>query len=446
MNISKKDIDKLNAEITINLGPADYEEKVNEAIKKVQRSAAMPGFRPGKVPAGLIKKQYGTSILVEEMNKILNDSLHNYITENNIEVLGNPLPKEQQPVDWNNQKDFTFTYELGLAPQFDLKIDNSHSFNYKKVKVDEELVEKYLKDVRRNYGKPVNPEVAGDKDVLFVDIVELDADNNIKPGGVFKSTSVGIDRLKNEALKSKLIGLKKEDKLVINVNELYETALDKSVSLGIDKEAAENFSANIQLTVKNIARLDDADLNQELFDKIYGPGKINSEEEFRNKIREELGLMFNQDSDRDLRKEIEKTLISKLNIQLPDEFLKRWLMAVNEKPITKEQLEKEYPEYADAMKWRLIENKIIKDNNIAVNAEEATNEAKAFIRSEYARYGQTPEEEDVEKIAKDLLTKEKEAQKIFENLYAKKVLDLIKTNCKLESKEVSYNEFFGISN
>jgi trigger factor len=446
MNISKKDIDKLNAEITINLGPADYEEKVNEAIKKVQRSAAMPGFRPGKVPAGLIKKQYGTSILVEELNKILNDTLHNYINDNKIEVLGNPLPKEQQPVDWNNQKEFTFTYEVGLAPQFDLKIDGSHSFNYKKVKVDDELVEKYLKDVRRNYGKPVNPEVAGDKDVLFVDIVELDADNNIKPGGVFKSTSVGIDRLKNEDLKKKLIGLKKEDKLVINVNELYDTALDKSVSLGIDKEAAENFSANIQLTVKNIARLDDAELNQELFDKLYGPGKVNSEEEFRNKIREELGMMFNQDSDRDLRKEIEKTLISKLNIELPDEFLKRWLMAVNEKPLSKEQLEKEYPEYADAMKWRLIENKIIKENNIAVEADEAKEEAKAFIKSEYARYGQTPNEEDVEKIAKDLLTKEKEAQKIFENLYAKKVLDLIKNNCKLESKEVSYNEFFGISN
>ncbi len=446
MNISKKDIDSLNAEIVINLGPADYEGKVTEAIKKVQRNAAMPGFRPGKVPVGLIKKQYGTSILVEELNKILNDSLHNYINDNSIEILGNPMPKEQQPVDWNNQKDFTFTYELGLAPKFDIKVDDSHSFTYKKVKIDEELVEKYLKDVRRNYGKSVNPEVAGEKDVLFVDIVELDAEGNIVPGGIFKSTSIGIDRLKNESIKPKLIGLKKEDKLTVNVNELYETALDKSISLGIDKEAAEAFNGNIQLTVKNIARLEDAELNQELFDKLYGAGKINSEEEFRNKIKEELGLMFNQDSDRDLRKEIEKTLVTKLNLPLPDEFLKRWLVAVNEKPLSAEQLEKEYPEYANAMKWRLIENKIIKDNNIAVSAEEATEEAKAFIKGEYARYGQTPQEEDVNKIAKDLLSREKEAQKIYENLYAKKVLDLIKEKCKLNSKEVSYNEFFGISN
>lgn len=446
MNISKKDIDSLNAEIIINLGPEDYEQKVSDAIKKVQRKAAMPGFRPGKVPASLIKKQHGTSILVEELNKLLNDTLYQYIQENKLEVLGNPMPKEQQPVDWEHQKEFTFVYELGIAPQFDFKVDSSHSFSYKKVKVDEELVEKYLKDVRRNYGKSVNPEIAGEKDVLFVDIVELDSENNIVPGGIFKATSVGIDRLKNEKAKTKLIGLKKEDKLVMDVNELYDTALDKSISLGIDKDAAEKFNGNIQLTVKNIARLEDAELNQELFDKIYGPGKINSAEEFRNKIKEELGMMFNQDSDRDLRKEIEKTLIAKLNLQLPDEFLKRWLATVNEKPLTKEELEKEYPEYAYSMKWRLIENKIIKDNNIVVNPEEAAEEAKGFIRSEYARYGQTPNEADVNKIAMDLLRKEKEAQKIFENLYAKKVLELIKNTCKLENKEVSYNEFFGISN
>lgn len=446
MNITKKDIDNLNAEITIHLEPADYEERVNEAIKRVQRQAAMPGFRPGKVPMGLIKKQYGTSILVDEMNKLLNDTIYNYINENKIEILGNPLPKEQQPVDWQNQKEFDFVYELGLAPQFDVKVDDSQTFTYKSIKVDDELVEKYIKDVKRNYGKPLNPEVAGEKDVLFVDIVELDEANNIVPGGVFKSTSIGIDRLKNEAAKSKLMGAKKEDKIIINANELYETALDKSISLGIDKEAAESFNGNIQLTVKNIARLEDAELNQELFDKIYGPGTVNSEEEFRNKIRHELSLMFNQDSDRDLMKEIEKTLVSKVNIQLPDEFLKRWLMAVNEKPLTKEQLEKEYPDYANAMKWKLIENKIIKQNDIQVTPEEATEEAKAFIRAEYARYGQTPQEEDVNKIAQGLLTKEKEAQKIFENLYSKKVINLIKTNCKLENKEVSYNEFFGNGN
>lgn len=446
MNISKKDINALTAELSITLSPSDYEAKVDNAIKKVQKQVAMPGFRAGKVPVGLVKKQYGKSILVDEINKILNDTLYNYINENKIEILGNPMPKEDNQVDFDNQTEWTFNYELGLSPNFDVKLDNSHSFIYNTVKIDDELVEKYLKDVKRNYGKPSNPEVAEAKDVLYIDIVELDTDNNIVAGGVFKSTSIGIDRLKNEAAKSKLTGLKKEDKIIINANDLYDSAVDKSISLGIDKEVAENFNSNLQITVRNIARMEDAELNQELFDKIYGEGTIKSLEEFKEKIKSELALMFAQDTDRKFIETVEKTMVEKLNLQLPDEFLKRWLMAVNEKPLTKEQLEAEYPAYAKSMQWKLIENKIIKNNNIAVTVDEAKEEAKSYIRSQFARYGQTPDENEVSKIADSILAKEQEAQKIFEGLYSKKVLDVLKSNCKLENKEVSYNEFFGISN
>lgn len=445
MNIIKKDIDALNAELSITLAPQDYEERVNDAIKKVQKQAAMPGFRAGKVPVGLIKKQYGKGILVDEINKILNDSLYNYINDNKIEILGNPMPKENSAVDFDNKTEWTFDYELGLSPQFDLKLDQSQTFTYNTVKIDDELVEKYLKDVKRNYGKPSNPEVAGDKDVLYIDIVELGADGNITPGGVFKSTSIGIDRLKNEAAKAKLTGAKVEDKIVLNANVLYDSSVDKSMSLGIDKEIAETFNSDLQITVKNIARMEDAELNQELFDKLYGAGTINSEAEFRDKIKAELAVMFSQDTDRKFVETVETALVNKLNIKLPDEFLKRWLMAVNEKPLTKEQLESEYPAYAKSMQWKLIENKIIKDNSITVTGEEARSEAGNFIRAQYARYGQTPDEAEVTKIADSILQKQEEAQKIYEGLYSKKVLDLLKTNCKLDTKEISYNEFFGIS-
>lgn len=442
MNITKHDIDSLNAEITISVTPNDYENRVNDGIKKVQRQASMPGFRPGKVPVGLIKKQYGTQILVDEINKILNDAIYKYIEENKIEILGNPLPKNQTSVDFTNQKDFDFVYELGLAPAFNIQLDGNLSFNYKTVKVDDTLVDKYVNDVRRNYGTPVNPETAGEKDVVFVDINELDENGSIKAGGIFKSTSVSFERLKSETAKSKLLGVKREDKIVININELYETALDKSVSLGIDKELAESTNCQLQLTVKNISRMEDAELNQELFDKVYGSNAVTSEAEFRAKISEELGKMFNVDSERFLKTEVENKLIEKLNINLPDTFLKRWLMAVNEKPVTEEELEKDYPNYAKAMQWRLIENKIIKDNGISVSEEDAQQEAKLFVKSEYARYGQVPTEEDLEKISKDLLAKEKDAQRIYENLYSKKVLSLIKEKCNLETKEVSYEDFF----
>ena len=445
MNISKKDVSSQIAELSITLAPTDYEAKVESAIKKVQKQAALPGFRPGKVPVGLIKKQHGKSILVDEVNKILNETLYHYINDNKLEILGNPMPKVDNTIDFEHQKEWTFNYELGLTPSFDVKLDSSQSFVYNTVKIDDELVEKYLKDVKRNYGKPSNPDVATEKDVLYIDIVELDADNNIVAGGVFKSTSIGIDRLKNQAAKTKLIGATKESKIIINANELYDSAVDKSISLGIDKEVAENFSANLQLTVRNIARMEDAELNQELFDKLYGAGTINSEAEFRDKIKAELAIMFTQDTDRKFIEGVEKTMVEKLNIQLPDDFLKRWLMAVNEKPLTKEQLEAEYPSYASSMKWKLIENKIIKANEIVVSQDEARAEAAGYIRSQYARYGQTPDEAEIAKIADSILAKQEEAQKIYEGIYSKKVLDVLKTNCKLETKEVSYNEFFGIN-
>ena len=442
MNIVKNDIDSLNAEIKISLGPADYELKVSEGIKKIQKQSKMPGFRPGKVPGSLIKKQYGNQILVEEINKILNDAIYKFIEDNKLDVLGNPLPKDQASIDFVNQTEFEFIYELGMAPNFSINLDSSYVFSQKTVKVDDELIEKYVKDVRRNYGKPTNPEVSSEKDVVFVDINELDESGVIKTGGIFKSTSLSYERIKNENAKTKLLGLKKEDKITIPINELYETAIDKSVSLSIDKELAEQTNGNFQLTVKNISRLEDAELNQELFDKVYGAGKIATEEEFKNKISDELALMFAADSEKFLRTEVEKKLVEKINLKLPDDFLKRWLARANEKPITPEELEKEYPNYAKSMQWRLIENKIIKDNEIKVEAIEAQEEAKIFIKSEYARYGQMASDEDLEKISKDLLSKEKEAQKIFENIYSKKVIDLVKQKCKLETKEVSYDDFF----
>ena len=446
MNISKKDINALNAELSITLSPIDYEAKVENAIKKAQKQATLPGFRAGKVPVSLIKKQYGKGILVEEVNKILNSTLQSYIVENNIDILGNPMPKNDNVIDFEKQTEWTFNYEVGLSPQFDLKLDNSHTFIYNTVKIDDELVEKYLKDVKRNYGKPSNPEVAAATDVLYIDIVELDAENNIVAGGIFKATSIGIDRLKNEEVKAKLTGATVDSKFIINANDLYDSAVDKSMSLGIDKELAEVFNSNLQLTVRNIARMEDAELNQELFDKLYGAGNVNSETEFRDKIKSELAVMFTQDTDRKFVEGVEKTLVEKLNITLPDDFLKRWLLAVNDKPLTKEQLDSEYPAYATSMKWKIIENKIIKGNNITVDINEAKAEASNYVRSQYARYGQTPDETEVAKIADSILAKREEAQKIFEGIYSKKVIEVLKSSCKLDSKEVSYNEFFGISN
>lgn len=444
MNISKQQIDEVSAVLTVELAPTDYENKVQEALKKVQRQASMPGFRPGKVPPAMVKKMYGKSVLADEVNKILNDSIYDFINKENIEILGNPLPKATNQVDWDTQKEFKFEYELGLAPAINVEISDKTTIDYAVVKVDDALIDKYVKDVRRNYGKPSNPEVSAESDVVFVDINELDTDGNIVPGGIFKSTSIGIDRQKNEEVKKQLTGLKRDDKVVFHCKELYENPIDMSIALGIDKETAAQLDCKLQLTVKNIARMEDAELNQELFDRLYGAGAITSEEAFRNKIREELNLMFAQDSDRKFMQDAETYLLEKLNPKLPEDFLKRWILAVNDKPITMEQIEGEFASYARDTKWKLIENKIIKQYDLKVTPEEGMEEAKRFVRSQYARYGQTPEEKDVENLAKSIMSKQQEAEKVYENLFKGKLLELFKNNFKLNKKEVSYNEFFGI--
>lgn len=441
MNISKTNIDDLNAVLTIDVKPDDYTQKVEDAIKKVSKNVAVAGFRAGKVPNGLVRKMYGKSILAEELNKLLNDSLYSYLNENKIEILGHPLPQNND-VDFEQQKEYSFKYDLGLAPEFEVEISDKVEVNYETVKVDEALVNKYISDVRRNYGKPVNPDVAGEKDVVFVDINQLEADGSITPGGIFKSTSLGLDRIKSEKAKKGLIGVKKDDKIVFASKDLFEDALEMSIMLGIDKEVAENLDCQFQLTVKNIARLEDAELNQELFDRIYGAGTVTNEEEFKNKIKEELGVMFNRDSDQKFFAAVENKLLEMYKLKLPDAFLKRWIMAANDKPVTAEQIENEYEAYSKITQWRLIESKIYKKYNVIVSPEEAKNEALNYVRSQFARYGQNVEDSEAEKIAGQILAKEEEARKVYENIYQAKLLQLFKEKLKLNPVEVSHEEFF----
>jgi trigger factor len=441
MNITKQNIDELNAVVTINLTQEDYKDKVESGIKKVQRQASIPGFRPGKVPTGMIKKMYGKSILVDEINKLLNDSIYKYINDNKIEILGNPLPKTNETeINWDTQTEFSFDYELGIAPQLNIEVSDKMSFDYPVVKIDDELVEKQVSDLRRNYGKPSNPEVSEKTDVVYVDIKELAEDGNVNENGVSKSTSIAIDRLKNETAKTKLTGLKKNDIITIASSELYENAIDLGIGLGIDKESAEQFNSNLQITVNNVSRMEDAELNQEFFDKIFGEGKVNGLEDFKAKIKEELSKMYVQDQDKKFMNDVEKTLLENNSPKLPEEFLKRWLLAVNEKPITLEQLNNEFPSYLKAMQWKLIENKIIKDNEIKVENEEVTEEAKKYITFQYARYGQVPTEDEVKKLTSTILSKESEVQKIYENLYYVKLLQLFKEKFQLNHKEISASE------
>lgn len=447
MNITQENIDELNAVLKVKVVADDYLPKVENALKEHQKRASVPGFRPGKVPTGMIKKMYGKSILVDEINKLLNDSLYKYLHENKIEVLGNPLPKTDTQIDWDNQKDFEFLYEMGLAPKFSVDLSVKDKFTYKTVKIDEELVNKYITDVAKRYGKVEQIEVSTATDLLTGDFVELDANGEILPGGIFKTGSLFLERVKDEQVKKQLTGLKKDDKVILDAEKIFENPADLGALLGIDAAAAGNFKSKLQFTIKSVSHLVPAETNQDFFNKIYGEGVVNSEEEFRAKVRQELSSIFVNDSERKFYNEVVEHLMNKINFDLPKDFLKRWIIAVNEKPVTAEQVEAEFDSYAKGLKWQLIENKIIKENNIQVTKEEVIDHTKELILQQFGKFNPVPmEDEELNQTAQRVLANEEEAKKLYEKLYGQKVLDLFKSKFTIENQEVSHDDFFKPAN
>jgi trigger factor len=443
MNIIQENIDELNAVLKVKVAAEDYLPKVDSALREHQKKASVPGFRPGKVPTGMIKKMYGKSILMDEINKLLNDSLYNYLHENKIDVLGQPLPKTDGHIDWDNQKEFEFAYEMGLAPKFNVELSAKDKFVYQTVKIDDELVNKYLTDIAKRYGKVEAVEISAEGDLLNGDFVELDANGEILAGGIFKTSSLFLERIKDESTKKALVGLKQGDKVVLDAQKLSENAADIATMLGIDNDAASTLTSKLQFTVKNISRLGAAQINNELFDKIYGPGVVNTEEEFKTKIREELTGMFVNDSERKFYNEVVEHLMSKTNFELPTAFLKRWIVAVNEKPVTVEQVDSEFDGYSKGLKWQLIENKIIKDNALQVTNEEVIAHTKELIQQQFAQMGQgAMGDDELNQTAQRVLSNQEEAKKLYEKLYGQKVLNLFKTKFTIETKEMAYDDFF----
>lgn len=443
MNITKKEVDALNAVLTVKLEPGDYQSQYDTALKNTRKKIQMPGFRQGKVPVAMVKKMYGKSILAEEVNKLLNDSLHRFITENKMNVLGNPLPKDDgSNVDWDNPKNIEFSYDLGLAPDFKVELSSKDKFTYYVIKIDDSLADNYVKDICARYGSIVEGDVSTEKDFVFGDFVELDAAGNILEGGIFKSSSVFIGRVKDSGTQKKFVGLKPEDKIVVNAAHLSESSTDLAGMLGIDKAKAENLRSDFQYTVKKITKLIPSEINQELFDKIYGQGLVKSEEEFRVKIKEELQNAFSNDSERRFYNDVVEALMKKVQFSLPDEFLKRWLMAVNEKPLTYAEVSTEYDNYSNGLKWQLIENKLIRENNITVSREEAMDHLKTAIKNNYKKYNlPEPSDVDLDSVVRKNLANEEESKKLFEKLYGQKMMELFRSKFTIEKKEVSQEEF-----
>lgn len=443
MKLTQSKAKDLMATITVKVIGADYSERVEKVLKDYRKTAEVPGFRKGKTPMGIINKKYRTSVIVEEVNKMLQDALYKHITAEKVRVLGSPMPIDEKPIDWENDEDFTFEYEVGLAPEFDVKITAKDKLNYYKIKADAKLVDGYCNDIAKRYGKMSNPEASVEGDLIFCTIEQLDVDGIVMDNGIKNDATVAMDYIADKKIKKQFVGVKTDDLITVNVMKAFTNHSDLGAMLNVDHAAIHNLtSEEFQFTVKNVNRLEPAELNVELFDKVYGPGAIKDEKEFKAKVKSEAEAQFVGESDRMLKNDVVTYFVDKLKLAMPNEFLKRWLVQTSEQPITMEMLETEYDMYAKSLQWQLIENKILENHSIKVTQDDVLAHTKVLISAQMKQYGQ-PEGDDKQltDIATDILKNEEERKKVYDQIFDERTLAVYKENFKLTEKSVSYDEF-----
>jgi trigger factor len=448
MNVIREDINAGTAVLKITVSQADYQTKVNSSLEKQRKNAKIPGFRSGKVPMGMIQKQYGKAVLADELNKVVNDALYKFISDEKLEILGNPIPKENFEVkgDFSNPSEFEFAYEIGLTPKIELKLSNKDKFDFVKVKVDETLIDKQVDDLRRRYGKLVASETVGEKDLIMAQFVELNEDETIKESGILHSSTISVEFIEDAKTKAAILGKKTGDKLVVNPAQVSRGGKDTASMLGIKEEELSSISDKFQITLNEIRQMELADLTQELFDKLFGEGEVKSEKDLRSRVSVDLEKMFENDSDRILTKTIYDSLLANTKVDLPNDFLKRWIRTSNEKPISKEEIEDQYENYEKGMKWQLIQGHIFKENNLKLEQQEVMEFTKGLLINQYAQYGiPAPEEKELLESAIKVLTNKEESARVYDMIAEVKLTDFFKSTVKLNEKMVSYDEFVEIA-
>ncbi len=444
MNIVRKDIDQSNATLTLRIEKADYAEKVQKTLRDYRKKANIPGFRPGMVPVGLITKMYGKAVIAEEINKIVSDELFKYIKDNNINMLGEPMPNEteQKEIDFNTQEDFEFVFDLGLAPEFDVEVTGKDKVKYYNITVSDEMIENQLKSYTSRYGKYVQEETVEEKDMLKGEMLEL-ANGKVNESGIKLSDAVLTPAyIKDEATKALFANAKKGDVITINPAKAFDDAAEISSLLKISKDEAKNITSDFQFKIEGITRYHESAIDQELFDKVYGEGVVTSEEEFKAKIKANIQESLQGDSDYKFGIDARDMLLAKYdNLVFPDAFLKRWVLATNEN-LTVETLEADYSKMIADLKWQLIKDKIAKANDTKIETSDIEEYAKKITKAQFAQYGMVGmDDELVANYAKDMLKKEETLKGIIEKVAENKVFDVIKATIKLETKEISIEDF-----
>lgn len=434
MNISRTDIDSLNAVVTVAIEKKDYADKVDSILDNYRKNANIPGFRKGHVPMGMVKRQYGKAVLVDEVNKILQQSLHDYLTKEKLEVLGNPLPKNETDINWDND-DFNFEFELGLAPQFEVNLKPKKAVTAFKIVADDEMINNQIKSIRKQYGKLISQKEVGEED-------EITGTFSNQEKEIENKTTLPLDRVDGKKQRKALLGAKVGDTVSLKTKGMFKDDHQNQQVFGVSHDQAHGLDVEVTFTVEEINTREMAEMDQELFDKLFGKDVVKSEEELRQKIKEDAERQFEQQADQKLLNDVVDSLIENTKFDLPDEFLKRWLQSAGEKELSEQEALAEYERTEKGLRYQLIEGKLRQEHNLQVEFEELKAYAQNMIKAQMAQFGQmNPSEEELDGITARIMGNQEEVQRLQEQLNGQKMLSFFKENAKLKTKEVSYDAF-----
>ncbi|HQG63256.1 MAG TPA: trigger factor [Bacteroidales bacterium] len=444
MIITKENIDDLNAVLNIQIEKNDYEGKVESVLKDYRKKANIKGFRPGMVPIGLIRKMYGKAVKVEEINKTISENIHKYLYDEKIEILGDPLPKtdEIDNIDFDAQDEFKFSFDLGLAPVFELPLSKKNKVDQYEIVIDDKMKNDYISNYTRRYGDFINAEVSEEKDILKGRLESLDEKNEVRAEGTLvEDTSLAIDIIKDEEIKKSFTGKKIDETIDFNIRKAYPDNNEIAGLLRIDKDQVEKIQDNFRFTIKEISRFQPAEIGPDLFNKIYGEDVVKTEDDFNKKIEEEIRASLSRESNYKLMHDVKDLAIDKTEMKFPEEFLKKWLLKVTDKA-TPEQIDKDFDSFRKDLKWQLIKNKVAKDNNIKITEEELQKEAENITRFQFSQYGlYYATDEQISNYAKETLKREDDAKRIADKILDNKVIEILKEIVKIEVKSVTAEEF-----
>ncbi|WP_339809759.1 trigger factor [Zunongwangia profunda] len=434
MNITRENIDELNAVVKVDIAKDDYAPKVEKILKDYRKNANVPGFRKGHVPMGMVKKQYGQAVLVDEVNKLLQENLNKYLTEEKLDVLGNPIPKEQENFDWNKDN-YTFEFEVGLAPEFEVSLDLEKPVTKYNIVADDTMIDKQIENIQKQYGKLVSKDEVEEGDIVAGTFKNEEE-------GIENETSIELEKIKGKRNLNKFVGAKVGDTIALKTKSLFEDDHDLIQHLKIEHDKAHDLDIEVEFTISEINKRELADLDQELFDKLFGEGKVTTVTELKEKIKEDAEKQFVQQNDQQLMNDVTEALIEKTEFDLPKEFLQKWIRTVGEKTLTEEEAKEEYQNSEKGLRYQLIEGKIVKENDIQVDFEALKAFAKDKIKEQMAQFGQMdPSDKELDDIAARILSNQDEVKRLSEQLVNEKLLNFYKDNMKFDEKEVTYDEF-----